>query len=156
MAIKTISQFAAATPAANDKILFEQNGEGKSTTIGSLFDVGTYLIWERPISEFEPQTISLDLSSYRFVDIVCSFSTDVTNSSIFVRRFLVGEKSQIEFTQFTYDTATDVLHALNGCYRSITVTTTGITFGSGHMIYNGNGYKDWNNRSLPFKTYGVK
>ena len=34
MAIKTISQFDAATPTSNDKILFEQNGEGKSTTIG--------------------------------------------------------------------------------------------------------------------------
>ena len=36
MAIKTISQFDAATPASNDKILFEQNGEGKSTTIKNL------------------------------------------------------------------------------------------------------------------------
>lgn len=35
MAIKTISQFDAATPASNDKILFEQNGEGKSATIGN-------------------------------------------------------------------------------------------------------------------------
>ena len=33
MAIKTISQFDAATPTSSDKILFEQNGEGKSTTI---------------------------------------------------------------------------------------------------------------------------
>ena len=36
MAIKTISQFDAAAPASNDKILFEQNGEGKSTTIKNL------------------------------------------------------------------------------------------------------------------------
>ena len=35
MAIKAISQFDAATPTSNDKILFEQNGEGKSTTIGN-------------------------------------------------------------------------------------------------------------------------
>lgn len=34
MAIKTISQFDAATPASNDKILFEQNGEGKNCSIG--------------------------------------------------------------------------------------------------------------------------
>lgn len=34
MAIKTISQFDSATPASNDKILFEQNGEGKSCSIG--------------------------------------------------------------------------------------------------------------------------
>ena len=36
MAIKTISQFEPATPTANDKILFEQNGEGRSTTLASL------------------------------------------------------------------------------------------------------------------------
>lgn len=36
MAIKTISQFDAATPASNDKILFEQNGEGKSATLAEL------------------------------------------------------------------------------------------------------------------------
>lgn len=33
MAIKTISQFDAAIPASDDKILFEQNGEGKSASI---------------------------------------------------------------------------------------------------------------------------
>ena len=36
MAIKTISQFDAATPTSNDKILFEQNGEGKSTALADL------------------------------------------------------------------------------------------------------------------------
>ena len=36
MAIKAISQFDAATPTSNDKILFEQNGEGKSTTLANL------------------------------------------------------------------------------------------------------------------------
>ena len=35
MAIKAISQCDAATPTSNDKILFEQNGDGKSTTIGN-------------------------------------------------------------------------------------------------------------------------
>lgn len=36
MAIKTISQFPSGIPADNDYILFEQNGEGKSTTLASL------------------------------------------------------------------------------------------------------------------------
>ena len=36
MAIKAISQFDAATPTSNDKILFEQNGEGKSATLAEL------------------------------------------------------------------------------------------------------------------------
>lgn len=36
MAIKAISQFDAAMPTSNDKILFEQNGEGKSTVLADL------------------------------------------------------------------------------------------------------------------------
>ena len=36
MAIKAISQFDAATPTSSDKILFEQNGEGKSTALADL------------------------------------------------------------------------------------------------------------------------
>lgn len=36
MAIKAISQFDAATPTSNDKILFEQNGEGKSAALADL------------------------------------------------------------------------------------------------------------------------
>lgn len=36
MAIKAISQFDAATPTSNDKILFEQNGEGKSAILEDL------------------------------------------------------------------------------------------------------------------------
>ena len=42
MAIKTISQFDAATPASNDKILFEQNGEGKSANIRDLTNAQIY------------------------------------------------------------------------------------------------------------------
>lgn len=35
MAIKKISEFTSATPTASDKILFEQSGAGKNTTIGN-------------------------------------------------------------------------------------------------------------------------
>ena len=52
MAIKTISQFDAATPASNDKILFEQNGEGKSATLADL-----------PVSTKTQATIQSALSS---------------------------------------------------------------------------------------------
>ena len=41
MAIKTISQFPPGTPTDNDYILFEQNGEGKSATIGDAVNTCT-------------------------------------------------------------------------------------------------------------------
>ena len=52
MAIKTISQFDAATPTSDDKILFEQNGEGKSATLADL-----------PVSTKTQATIQSALSS---------------------------------------------------------------------------------------------
>ena len=118
-------------------------------------DVGIDLLWEKDLSSFEPQTISLDLSPYRFIDILCNFAVNL-DGQCFIRRFPIGVIAQIEFTQFLYDTATDVTHALNGCYRNITITTTGITFGNGQMIYDGNVYKDWSTRCVPYKIYGVK
>lgn len=128
---------------------------GLLDTKADVTDVGIDLIWERAISSFEPQTISLDLSPYRFIDVVCGFTNDIGNTT-FVRRFPIGIKSQIEFTTFLYDKADSVINALNGCYRDINITTTGITFGNGHMIYNGNVYKDWPARCVPYKIYGVK
>ena len=89
------------------------------------------------------------------VDIVCSFTQNI-NELRFTRRFPIGFPSQIEFTMFLYDMATEVITALNGCYRAVTVTTTGITFGNGNMIYDGKTYRDWPNRCVPLKIYGVK
>lgn len=128
---------------------------GLLDTKADVTDVGIELIWAMDSGSFDPQTISLDLSPYRFVDIECAFTQNISEKR-FTRRFPIGSPSQIEFTMFLYDTATEVLKAFNGCYRDITVTTTGITFGNGQMIYDGTVYKDWNNRCIPLKIYGVK
>ena len=52
MAIKTISQFPPGTPTDNDYILFEQNGEGKSATIGDA--VNTYTLTYEEIMATNP------------------------------------------------------------------------------------------------------
>ena len=67
MAIKTISQFDAATPASNDKILFEQNGEGKSTTIKNLTSAQTYqarVDFTVAVSANTNYTTTLDYASF--------------------------------------------------------------------------------------------
>lgn len=68
MAIKTISQFDAAMPTPNDKILFEQNGEGKSCNIGDL-GINMDLLWTNSAvySEFPAQNIALDLAQYKCI-----------------------------------------------------------------------------------------
>ena len=51
MAIKTISQFDAATPTKSDRILIEQNGEGKNTVlIDCIYPVGTIYLSLKDVS----------------------------------------------------------------------------------------------------------
>lgn len=59
MAIKTISQFEAAVPADNDYILFEQNGEGKHTTIGDAVNTCSLSYEEIMASTGLPDSIDL-------------------------------------------------------------------------------------------------
>ena len=82
MAIKAISQFDAATPTSNDKILFEQNGEGKSATFGDVSEVmkvNMDRLWENssPLSPFGSQTIFLDLTEYRYIRIIFRRTADL-------------------------------------------------------------------------------
>lgn len=113
------------------------------------------LLWENYQDNFDAQTIQIDLSKYRFIDILCGFS-NTSLSDAFMNRFVVGSTSQLNITKFNYDTATDVLHSLNGCYRDIAITVSSITFGNGQMTYDGRVYKDWNNRCIPIKIFGIK
>ena len=103
MAIKTISQFDAATPASNDKILFEQNGEGKSTTIGDAVNTCS-LTLEEIAASTDPADLSgkvasaSALNSFRKLqDIIITdiySSTDITklNSGLY---FINGPYSPI-------------------------------------------------------------
>lgn len=113
------------------------------------------LLWTGTTTEsFGPQTISLDLSSYAFVDIV--YSPWGGTGELAVQRFVVGANSELSYTKTSNDDASDAQHFLNGTYRTVNVTTTGVTFGAGSMIYAGGAYQPWNNRAIPYKIYGIK
>ena len=103
---------------------------------------------------FAAQTISIDLSDYSFVDIV--FSPWGGTSELAVSRFVVGATSELSYTKTSSDSTSDAQHFLNGTYRGINITATGISVGTGQMIYAGGAYQNWNNRAIPYKIYGIK
>ena len=146
MAIKTISQFDAATPTSNDKILFEQNGEGKSASIedvGKVIGINMDLLWtnDSPTNNFDKKTISLNLSNYQMVYIVIRRSTENNNlhNSLMVKK---GESGFI----FCY------LGGYGLLYREIeSVSNSGVNFGVGVM----NGSTD-NKYGIPIYIYGIK
>ena len=106
------------------------------------------------LANFAPQTLTLDLSKYSFVDIV--YSPWGATSELSVQRFFVGASGELSYTKTSADNTSDAQHFLNGVYRSINVTITGIVFSAGQMIYAGGAYQNWNNRAIPYHIYGIK
>lgn len=117
----------------------------------------TVLLWtnSNPTVSFPAQTIPLDLSSYDAVKIVALFVENTISS--FVTELPVGSEDRaISYFYLNTTNTTNASTFLNGCSRTASVRTTGITFGNGQMIYVGNAYVDWNNRAIPWKIYGIK
>lgn len=145
MAIKKISEFPSGTPTSADKILFEQDGAGKSANISDL-GINMDLLWTNasPQSSFLGQTISLDLSPYKLVLI-----------KIQTR---LGSNKYIE-----YISQIDGLEK-HVCYPRTQLNLRGIIVKTNQIVisdnvftnsYNGSDTTD-NTTQIPYKIYGVK
>ena len=97
-----------------------------------------FLLWERNGGSFNSQTISLDLSEYRYITIEC-YAEGASNPSK-PHLFKVGDTGTICATTSS-----------NGMYRSVTTSATGVTFGQGYWSSNGSG-----SYANPFRIYGYK
>ena len=156
--VKKISDFPSVTPTASDKILFEQNGAGKSTTVKNLgktiiknekeeIDINLDLLWSNasPNSNFSAQSIYLDLSNYKFVYIVLGF-TGYTSESTYPCLIKIG--NEVRMPSFG---------SASFYYRPIGVRDNLIAFGDCQevTIYNDK-HATSNTACIPFEIYGVK
>jgi hypothetical protein len=116
------------------------------------------LLWTNPSSfptgGWAAQTVTLDLSPYRFVRIVFAPFDDLGQQA--VTECPVGAGSALFYMQFDTGHTSSASTFINGTARNFSVTTSGIQFQAGQMVYNGGAYKDWNNRAVPYKIYGIK
>ena len=114
-----------------------------------------WLLWTNssPASEFAAQTVSVDLSRYNFVEIE---SSPFAGDDRVIQKFPVGKNGHLFFMYLNADTATDAAHMLNGVSRSVSVTTSGVTFGNGMMVYSGGSYTNWAIRAIPTRIWGIK
>ena len=114
-----------------------------------------WAVWTNssPTSGFAAQTVNIDLSRYSMVEIEFTPYADDTRKTV---RCPVGKNCNLFFMFINTDTASDVVHSLGSTSRSASVTTSGITFGNGQMLYNGDVYQNWTNRSIPTKIWGIK
>ena len=104
---------------------------------GKSFD----LLWAnpKPSSSFAAQTVSLDLSAYDALLVVCRMFT--TTTYYFTNICMVGLSAIL-----------NTLDASGNRYgRAADVATTGITFGQGYS--NGSASAD---RVIPYQIFGIK
>lgn len=111
-------------------------------------------LWSNSQDTFAPQTVPLDLSGYRFVIITFGFTSHIPSYSQMFP--IAGIAAFLSVFGILPDTPTSAFTTINACSRSITVSSTGVAFGKGQMLYNGAYYADWNDRCVPSAIYGVK
>ena len=145
--VKKISDFPSATPTANDKILIENGGTGKSATIenvGKVIGINMDLLWTNasPTSAFYSQTIPLDVSKYKY--------------------FLISVKNSINSNVDTYMNVVlkNTHHRIIGADTlgivvrvGIYATNSGISFSYGYGV---NSEVANDNCAIPYQIYGVK
>ena len=138
--VKKISGFPSVTPTANDKILVENSGTGKSTTIADIakvIGINMDLLWTNanPQNGFDAQIINLDLSLYKFIIVSSSDDTVILSCSI-------GSKANLS-TQNS-----------NGAnmIRPVSIQSNGVEINTCFI----NNVGIYNNSLIPLKIWGVK
>lgn len=112
------------------------------------------LLWTNasPTSNFEAQTISLDLSGYDAVEIICRYSTTSDSHTRYICD--VGSSSSIDWLYYT---------VVAGKYmgvksrNEVSASTTGVTFGAcTTKPGNSTDSTTTNGYIIPIKIYGIK
>lgn len=158
---KKISDFPSGTPTENDRILIEQGGAGKSSTIenlGKTIGINMDLLWTNssPRSEFTEQTVSLNLSKYKLI-IISVLVRDELKVFDFSK---IGNTLQIDASiNVHYESAEPEGAIYYLACRYATISDSGILFSNSYMKantgvsgtrYNANGFL------IPQEIYGVK
>ena len=117
------------------------------------------LLWNNwNTSDVSPQTISMDLSGYKFIEVI--FDPFSSLGRIQCQRCLVGPSSSTPYSatlQYYYlKTDATGTASLTAVSRDIDVYSSGIVIGNGQMLYNNTKYNDWPSRCRPIQIWGIR
>lgn len=117
------------------------------------------LLWNNwNTNDVNPQTINMDLSGYKFIDVL--FDPFAALGRIQCQRCLVGPNSSTPYvaTLQYYYLRTDATGtaSLTAVSRDIDVYSSGIVIGNGQMLYNNTKYNDWPGRCRPLQIWGIR
>lgn len=150
---KTYKKLDTQTTANSNYILdgytaYDNNGN----LITGNMSTSMELLWTNPNpnAAFAIQTISIDLSEYKYVVINATYG-----GNGLLNDYFVGNKTIIEVG--TTGTITGVYHSVDGgasTVRKAIVNTSGIQFGIG-KFYNGSNQQS-NNYAVPLNIWGIR
>ena len=116
------------------------------------------LLWTNP----DPYTLAastqnFSMSGYSQIEIECRRTGDASGT-YFVRSGIGTSSSPVvvDLTTIRLETGNSNLNAITLMTRTADVYSTGIVFSSGQMIYNGELYKNWDNRAVPYRVWGIR
>ena len=111
---------------------------------------GFELLWTNPTpsSAFAAQTIALDLSKYKYVAIKCVYNNQVSGYLSENIQPVPSQTVQTGYCPFISSMGSTT----DGTTRSISISTTGITFGIGVVTTSGSTSANF---CIPLKIYGI-
>ena len=111
-------------------------------------------LWYNSNNTYTPSGAeSIDLSSYSHI-IIGGYAWG--DGGYFENIVEVGGYSQLWYGGYNTDSTASVQNFLNFVWRTVTTTTSGVTFGRGQMVYAGGIYQNWDNRCVPKWIWGIK
>lgn len=115
------------------------------------------LLWTNsdPTAGFSPQTVALDLTSYKTIGILYRSSASASGQTAFAF-YPMGANITIPTTISGYPNIINAGYgqttSMKATGRNITISSTGIVFGNGYSAESGAS----NNYGIPVKIYGIK
>lgn len=116
------------------------------------------LLWTNPDpTTLAAGTANVNMDGYDNIEIECTRTGD-SSETYFVRSGIGTSSSAVtvDLTTIRLDTTKSTFNALVVMTRTADVYSTGIVFSSGQMIFDGTYYKDWDNRAVPYRIWGIK
>ena len=115
------------------------------------------LLWTNPnpTAIFGQVTIPIDLSQYKYIAINCTYSTTTASTNTVRSICIQPVPSQTSGTGIS-PIVVAFENQSSGTLRSLTVSSSGVTFYNGYQALSGSGFSPGSSMCIPLKIYGIK
>ena len=117
------------------------------------------LLWTNPDPAIlAAGTVNVNMDGYDHIEIECTEAGHPPMRTFFVKCPIGTDDTGAEtsLTTFFFNRDLTGINALGVMSRYARVYLHGIIFTGGDMLYDGTYYKDWDNRAVPYRIWGIK